>query len=199
MTEPTLDVAQIAWPTQDQPLLTERLVLRPHRPDDLEDLLRFHADPDVVRWTPWVVKDHAATEEFLAKRTTMTRWHEPGDWLVLAVQRRDDGRVVGEVLLKWEGPGQAEVGYALASDQHGQGLAREAVAGLFRYAFDVLGVHRVVAIIVDANDASTRLAEQVGMTREAHLVEAVWFKGAWASEYVYAIRAEQFRQSPDLG
>lgn len=199
MSEPTLDVHAVAWPTAEQPLATERLLLRPHRDGDLEDLVVFHSDPDVVRWTPWLVKDRAATAAFLAKRTTMTRWREPGDWLVLAIQRRDDARVIGEVLLKWEGPGQAEVGYALATDQQGQGLASEAVVALLAHAFDVLAIHRVVAITIDANDASNRLLERIGMTREAHLVESVWFKGGWASECVYALRAEQFRQSPPLG
>ena len=198
MNEPRVDVDVIAWPTPDQPLLTERLVLRsapgrrPGRPAALPRGHRRRALDAVAGEGP---RGHRG----VPGRPDHHDPREPGDWLVLAVQRRDDGRVIGEVLLKWEGPGQAEVGYALATDQHGQGFAREAVTEILRFAFEVLGVHRVVAITIDANDASNRLAEQIGMTREAHLVEAVWFKGAWASEYVYAIRAEQFRQSPHLG
>jgi hypothetical protein len=34
------------------PLRTERLDLRPHRMDDLDDLYAFHSRPDVVRYTP---------------------------------------------------------------------------------------------------------------------------------------------------
>ena len=29
---------------------TERLLLRAHRSDDLDDLVAFHSDPDVVEW-----------------------------------------------------------------------------------------------------------------------------------------------------
>ena len=36
----------------DLPIETERLILRPHRMDDLDDLERFHGDPDVVRYVP---------------------------------------------------------------------------------------------------------------------------------------------------
>lgn len=191
MSEPSLDPADVVWPTPAAPLRTDRLVLRPHVEGDLEDLVVFHADPDVVRWTPWEVKDRAATAEFLAGRLTKDRWREPGDWLVLAVELAGSGRVVGEVLLKWEGPGQAEIGFAVATDQHGLGVAHEAAAEMLRFAFDDLGLHRVVGITVDANTASNRLLERLGMTREAHLVESFWFKGAWASEYVYAVRAGQ--------
>ena len=194
MEEPALDPEAVAWPTTTAPLRTDRLVLRPHVTGDLEDLVVFHADPDVVRWTPWEVKDRAATEEFLAGRLTKDRWREPGDWLVLAIERADSGRVVGEVLLKWEGPGQGELGFALAADQHGLGLAHEAAAAVLRLAFDDLGLHRVIGVTVDANSASNRLLERLGMTREAHLVESFWFKGAWASEYVYALRAEEWRR-----
>lgn len=47
------------------PIRTERLLLRPHRPEDLDDLVRFHSDPEVVRYVPWLVRDRAATEETL--------------------------------------------------------------------------------------------------------------------------------------
>ena len=37
-------------------------MLRAHRMDDLDDLARFHGDPEVVRYVPWPVRDRAATE-----------------------------------------------------------------------------------------------------------------------------------------
>ena len=43
------------------PIETERLVLRAHRTSDLDDLLAFHGDPEVVRFVPWPVRDRAAT------------------------------------------------------------------------------------------------------------------------------------------
>ena len=43
------------------PIATERLVLRAHRADDLDDLVAFHSDPEVVRHVPWPVRDREAT------------------------------------------------------------------------------------------------------------------------------------------
>ena len=68
------------------PLRTERLVLREHRADDLDDLVVFHSDPDVVRWTPWPVRDRAATEAALAFKLDRVALEEPGQWLVLAIE-----------------------------------------------------------------------------------------------------------------
>jgi len=44
----------------EHPIETERLRLRPHRMSDVDDLLRFHSDPEVVRYLPWPVRDRAA-------------------------------------------------------------------------------------------------------------------------------------------
>ena len=96
------------------PIETERLVLRPHRMDDLDDLARFHGDAEVVRYVPWPVRDREATEETLRVKLTQTELVAHGQWLVLAVELRATGRVIGEVLLKWASDGQGEVGFAFA-------------------------------------------------------------------------------------
>ncbi len=51
------------WPSY--PLRTERLDLRPHRPDDLEDLFAFHSRPEVVRYVPWPLRDREQTRAAL--------------------------------------------------------------------------------------------------------------------------------------
>jgi ribosomal-protein-alanine N-acetyltransferase len=39
--------------------------------------------------------------------------------------------------------------------------------------------------------------ERLGMRREAHFVENLWFKGRWSSEYWYAIlRSEWLARRP---
>ena len=42
------------------------------------------------------------------------------------------------------------------------------------------------------NHAETRLLERVGFRREAHLVDNIWFQRAWASEYLYAVLADEW-------
>jgi RimJ/RimL family protein N-acetyltransferase len=58
---------------------------------------------------------------------------------------------------------------------------------LLEYLFGELHLHRVIATCDVENIASFRLLERIGMRREAHLVENIWFKGAWGSEYSYAL------------
>ena len=176
-------------------LQTERLLLRCHRLDDVDDLLRFHSDPDVVRFVPWPVRDRAMVEETLRTKITQGRSPAPGEWLVLAVERRDTGRVIGEVLLKWasEADRQGEIGFAFAGDQQGQGFAREAAEEIIRLGFEDFGLHRLTAVCVDGNDASARLLTRLGFTQEARLVDNLVFKGEWTTQLVFAMTEETWR------
>ncbi|MCW2735846.1 GNAT family N-acetyltransferase [Nocardioides sp.] len=185
------------------PIGTERLLLRPHRPDDFDDLARFHGDPEVVRHVPWPVRDRAATEEALTVKLGQTELLEHGQWLVLAVELRATATVIGEVLLKWAGDRQGELGFAFARDHHGQGYAAEASAALLRLGFDDLGFHRITAVVIDGNSASARLLERLGFRQEARHVDAVHFKGAWTTQLVFALLAAEWRGTtlpgPPLG
>ena len=177
------------------PVETERLLLRPHRPEDLDDLVRFHSDPDVVRYVPWPVRDRAATEETLQVKLGQTVLEEHGQWLVLAVELRETGTVIGEVLLKWASERQGELGFAFAREHQGRGYAAEAADAILQLAFDDLGFHRVSAVVVDGNDASTRLLGRLGFRQEARHVDGEVFKGAWVTLLVFALLEDEWHAS----
>ena len=174
------------------PITTERLVLRAHRMDDLDDLARFHSDPDVVRYTPWPVRDRAATEETLRTKLGQTVLDEHGQWLVLAVEERSAGTVIGEVLLKWASDRQGELGFAFGRLHHGQGYAAEAARAVLGLAFDDLGFHRVSATVIEGNDASVRLLGRLGFRQEARHVDGEVFKGAWATVLHFALLEDEW-------
>ena len=79
---------------------------------------------------------------------------------------------VAAVDLHLAGPGitgvdeeEIEVGWVVAVDARGRGLATEAAAAVIAYAFDTLGVDEVVAYTSPGNAASLRVMEKLGMTR----------------------------------
>ena len=62
------------------------------------------------------------------------------------------------------------------------------------YLFDEQGLHRITAACDVENLASSPLLERVGMRREAHFIENIWFKDEWRSEYVYALLRNDWHQ-----
>ena len=171
------------------PLETERLRLRPHRADDLDDLVVFHGDPVVTRYIPWPVRTREQTREALKVKLGQNVAPE-GAWLVLAIEEAASGTVIGEVLLKHGADGQSEVGYVIRGDRQGLGLASEAVSAVIRLAFASFDRTRVEAVVDEPNLASSRLLERFGFVRDesldrvesgAPIIGFVLTKAAWQS------------------
>ena len=175
------------------PIETDRLVLRPHTMADLDDLVDFNSDPEVVRYVPWPVRDRAATEETLRVKLTQTELVAHGQWLVLAVELRATGTVIGEVLLKWASDRQGEVGFAFGRHHQGHGYATEAASAMLRLGFHDLGFHRITAVVIDGNDASARLLGRLGFRQEARLLDGVHFKGEWSTQLVFGMLEDEWR------
>ena len=176
------------------PLLTGRLVLRRFQESDLEAFLTYRNDPDVARYQSWTSYSREEGEAFLARQRVLEPG-TPGEWTQIALERREAPGLIGDCALKVQGddPRQAEIGFSLAPAWQGRGYGAEAVAALLDHLFGTLGLHRVIAVTDAENAASAALLERAGMRREGHLVENVWFKGAWGSEYLYAVLEREWR------
>ena len=165
------------------PILTERLELRVHREDDVDDMLQFRSDPEVVRYVPWPVSTRADVEEALTKRLTAGIVEKVGDWLILAIVLRETGQVIGEVLLKNSGQDAAELGYALHRSFHGMGLAREAAEAMLDLGIRELGLRHITAELDERNTASAALLERLGFTLVRRYPELFKGEECWALEY----------------
>jgi RimJ/RimL family protein N-acetyltransferase len=178
----------------DEPLSTERLLLRPFTDDDVDDVVAYHSLPEVVRYLYWEVRDRSQVRELLVQRRQRARLAEEGDVATLAVVLQETGRVIGEVNLHWVSAvhRQGEFGFVFHPDFHGHGYASEASSRLLDLAFDSLGLHRVYGRADAQNVASAALMRRLGMRQEAHFVQNEIFKGAWGDEVVFAILAHEW-------
>lgn len=170
-------------------LETERLVLRRLGPQDLEAFLDYRNDPEVARYQSWESFGRADAETMFREQQAV-RPGEPGRWLQLAIERRDQPGLLGDCgfclrNLPTEGARYAEIGFSLSPGHQGRGYATEAVAAIVDFLFRDLGVERVVAITDSRNTRSQALLRRLGLEREA--VIHVWFKGAPAEEYRFAL------------
>jgi RimJ/RimL family protein N-acetyltransferase len=179
----------------DWPLRTDRLLLRPFEADDLDALHAIHSDEAVVRWLYNDPRTLNETRELLERKIAGAALHSEGDWLGAAMTLRDTGELVGDLSLCWasETHRQGELGFVVHPLHQGRGYATEASRPMLAFAFEELGLHRVVGRLEPRNTGSARVLEKLGMRREAHLVENDWVKGEWQSELVYALLAREWR------
>jgi len=176
------------------PIRTQRLLLRPFSPDDLDAVHAIHSRADVTRYLYWQPRTVDEVREQLAVRAKRPSLEAEGDTLALAVVVRESGTLIGEVILVWRSRehGQGEIGFVFHPDHHGRGYAGEAAVVMLRLGFDGLGLHRIIGRCDGRNAASARLMERLGMRREAHFRENEIVKGEWSDEYVYAMLAAEW-------
>ena len=171
------------------PLLTARLCLRPFTRADVDAVYSYRSREDVARYLLDEAMSHEQCAEAVRLRTGQFAFTNEGDKILVAVERREDGRLIGELALIWRSVAdqQAEIGFILHPDAHGQGYATKGATALLDFAFATARMHRVYARCHARNAGSAAVMERLGMRREAHLREHTQVKGRWDEELVYAI------------
>jgi RimJ/RimL family protein N-acetyltransferase len=86
----------------------------------------------------------------------------------------------------------AEVGYWVGQDVWGRGLATAALKSITGYAFRVLNLHRVFAMVFDGNVASARVLEKAGYLKEGVLRRAAQKEDRILDCLLYAITRQDF-------
>lgn len=149
-------------------LTTERLILRPWRESDRAPFARLNSDSRVMEFLPRLLSREES--DALADQI---EWHFRergfGAW---AVELRRDGTFIGFTGLNvptFEARFTpcVEIGWRLAADCWGQGLATEAAKAAARYAFEIAGLEELVSFTVAAHVRSRRVMEKLGMTHDS--------------------------------
>ena len=172
---------------------SERLRIRRFKDSDLVPFMAYRNDPEVAHYQSWDSCDEQEARAFI-REAGSAQPGVPGEWFGFAIESKETQDLIGECALRVdeEEPYRAEIGFTLAREHQGKGFASEAISRLLDYAFNALGLHRVVAIADCRNVPSVALLERVGMRREGQFLENVWFKGGWADEYLYAVLKDEW-------
>jgi [ribosomal protein S5]-alanine N-acetyltransferase len=146
-------------------LETRRLILRRLTLDDVEDLARIYADPDVMRFLdgPRTLQQ---TQEWVEGNIL---WYDRLEHDMLATVLKESGRLIGRCgLLKQtvDGVQEIEVAYMIDKPYWGRGLGTEAARALKEFGRRRFGYTRFISLIDPENLASQRVAEKNGMRYE---------------------------------
>jgi RimJ/RimL family protein N-acetyltransferase len=158
----TLDLSAVDLRTET--VRTDRLLLRPFRPSDVDAVHRASQDPETQRWisgipVPYTLDDARKFVEDIAMK-------EREDRVALSCVIEADGELVGTCGLYQRGGRLGpEIGYTIAPWARRQGYAAEATHGLAEWGLG-LGVARVHLFVDVRNAASLATAARAGLTPE---------------------------------
>lgn len=150
-----------------QKIETHRLILRPFRMEDAEDMYRnWASDPEVTCFLTW--PPHANIE---VTRRVIGNWlpmYADGGFFNWAIEWKETGRVIGgiSVVRLNEDAEAAEIGYCLGRAFWGQGIMPEALRAVIDYLLDAAGLQRVAACHDANNPKSGRVMQKAGMQWE---------------------------------
>jgi RimJ/RimL family protein N-acetyltransferase len=175
------------------PLDTPRLVLRRFSDGDVDAFLAYRNDPEVIRYEYWTGCTAVEAAEYI-RHQQVQEAGVPGEWLQIAIALKATNQLIGDcgVRVHPADSRQATIGVALARAWHGRGFAFEALSCVFDFLFRQRALHRLVVDTDAENIAMQRLAERLGMRREGHLRQSLWFKGRWADELFYALLRDEW-------
>ena len=150
-------------------LETPRLILRPMRAEDADDLLAVFGDQRVMASFDAEPFDRARMERWVRRNLDHQARYGYG---LFTLVLKANGLVIGDCGLERMDEGdvvQAELGYDLRADCWNQGLATEAAAAVRDHAIQALGIPRLISLIRVGNLPSRRVAEKIGMRLEVEV------------------------------
>ena len=148
-------------------LETERLILRRLTMDDLDHLFTLYHSPDVRKYYSEGIPSYEETKQELEWMiNTCYAKYGFGMWATIEKKTRKFIGRCGLTPMDIEGREEIEVGYMLAKEYWGQGFATEAARAILQYGFEQEGLARLICVINPGNQASSRVAEKIGMTLE---------------------------------
>ena len=163
---------------------TGRLLLRPFRESDYDDLFEYlsQLENDEFEGYPGITYENG--RKHLKYRIESDEFY--------AIELLESGKVIGNIYCGNRQYEAREVGYIVNKLYQGIGYASEALSVVIETAFKE-GAHRVYAECDPRNKPSWKLLEKVGLKREAHFKQNIWFhkdesgKPIWKDTYVYAV------------
>jgi RimJ/RimL family protein N-acetyltransferase len=146
---------------------TARLELRRWESRDRDPFARMNGDPRVMEFFPALLT-RAESDTMVDRIEAHFRTHGFG---LYAMQLRQGQEFIGFAGLSVPAfqarfTPCVEIGWRLAAEHWGHGLATEAARAVLGQAFDSLGLDSLVSFTVPANVRSRRVMEKIGMTHD---------------------------------
>jgi RimJ/RimL family protein N-acetyltransferase len=148
-------------------LRTDRLLLRRWRESDRLSFQQINADPRVMEFFPEPLMAAASDALFNRARDHFNR-HGFGPFAVELLDVRSFIGYIGLSVPNFDAHFMpaVEIGWRLASEHWGKGLATEGARAALRYGFETLRLEEVVSFTVPANLRSRRVMEKLGMSHD---------------------------------
>lgn len=170
-------------------LRTERFVLRPFEDADAQPLLAMRKDPEAIRY--WGGEPMRTLADARREIDTIRGWVADERVAYWVIQAHDAPLMLGHVTLFHLDKinRRAELGFFVAREHWGQGIATEACHAVVAHAFGTMEFHRLEADVDPANAPSLALLRKLGFREEGLFRERWRIGGRWCDSVMLGLLA----------
>ena len=170
---------------QQLPSYAAQTTVRRLRTDDLADFHQYRSSAELAKYQGWEPISREQALAFLLQTSNVEKL-APGAWIQLGIALRNNDELIGDLgLFVDEDEKEAELGFTLKQEFHGQGHATRAVLMAVAIIFSTTPVQSVRAVTDARNMPSVGVLTRAGFSqvREQHAM----FKGETCLELVYQL------------
>jgi RimJ/RimL family protein N-acetyltransferase len=167
---------------------TKRLTLREFHDSDLPAVHAYAQDAETTKYLEWGPNTLKETTVFLNESLGFQK-EQPRVTFDMAIIVDGDQKLIGacSVTILDKKKRISALGYVLHSKAWGQGYATEAANALAKFAFEELGMDKILATCDAMNLASERVMQKIGMRKESELAKDKFIKGMYRDTLVYSL------------
>ena len=148
------------------PLGDDVIRLRPFRAEDAPDVTAACQDPEIQRWIPIIPVPYTEVHARGYILMTLQAWND-GTGYEFAIADAATDRFLGSIGLHLgSNPRSHAIGYLVAPEARGRGIATRALRLVTRWAFERLAIQRLALWTLPGNVASQAVAEKAGFRYE---------------------------------
>jgi len=178
-------------------LRSERLVLGPHQPENLDTVHAWENDDSLLAMSADSMA-HTSIEE---ARKSLERWMRGSDDAIhLGIYLAGSGELIGflQIACIDRENERCKIGIVVGDrSRWGAGYATEALRLAVRHVFTALDLNRIGAETYANNPRSIRLLQRVGFRREGVLRESVRRVDGFVDELLYGLLRREWQEGEE--
>lgn len=159
-------------------ILGKKTVLRPVELSDVPNMTRWINDPETRKYlTVTFPLSEMAEKAYVEKRGTLSEW--PTEVLFIIEAEQKPIGTMGLHCIDWIDRNTVTGTIIGEKECRGKGYAMDAKMALLKYAFETLGMHKIMSRAFAQNEASIAYSKRCGYKVEGMLKESTFRNGEW--------------------
>ncbi len=176
----------------------KRISLRTLTLRDSKELADKINDKDIARWTSNIPHPYSEKDALKYIKECQKK-RQRGEAYQFCIISEDNQLVGGIGIFSIDKKNKnAEIGYWIAKDYWGKGIATEAVSLMLDFGFSELNLHRVYARVLGENIGSQKVLEKSGFTFEGNARKSEFKNNKWNDMLNYGILNKEHKKKKSI-